>query len=48
MAIEIVTSGDVRFDRLCHGQNARFPATAADRASRIALCDNANDIAEAL
>src|SRR6478672_4800375 len=48
MSIEIVTSGDVRFDRLCHGQNARFPATAADRASRIALCDNSNDVAEAL
>jgi len=48
MSIEIVTPGDVRFDRLCHGQNARFPATASDRASRVALCDNANDVAEAL
>lgn len=48
MAIELVTSGDVRFDRLCHGQNGRFPATEQDRASRIALCDNSNDVAEAL
>jgi len=48
MAIEIVTSGDVRFDRLSHGQNTRFPATTADRASRIALVDNSNDVAEAL
>src|SRR5215831_2171245 len=48
MAIEIVNPGDVRFDRLCHGQNGRFPATEQDRAGRIALCDNANDVAEAL
>lgn len=48
MAIEIVPSDDVRFDRLCHGQNARFPATEHDRASRIALCDDSNDVAEAL
>jgi FAD/FMN-containing dehydrogenase len=48
MAIEIVSPGDVRFDRLCHGQNTRFPATEQDRAGRIALCDNANDVADAL
>ena len=48
MAIEIVSSGDIRYDRLCRGQNARFPATDQDRASRIALCDNSDDVAEAL
>jgi FAD/FMN-containing dehydrogenase len=48
MSVEIVTSDDVRFDRLSRGQNARFPASPADRASRIALCDNSNDVAEAL
>jgi FAD/FMN-containing dehydrogenase len=48
MAIEIVSSGDVRFERLCHGQNARFPANEHDRASRIGLCDNTDDVAEAL
>src|ERR1700754_786325 len=47
MSIEIVSSDDVRFDRLCHGQNARYPATDHDRASRIALCDNSEDVAEA-
>jgi hypothetical protein len=25
MALEIVSTGDVRFDRLSRGQNARFP-----------------------
>lgn len=48
MAIEIVSSGDVRFERMSHGQNGRFPATNHDRASRIALCDNSDDVAEAL
>src|SRR5947208_1216260 len=47
MAIEIVSKDDVRFDRLSHGQNGRFPASG-DRASRIALCDNSDDVAEAL
>jgi FAD/FMN-containing dehydrogenase len=47
MAIEIVSTDDVRFDRLSHGQNARFPESG-DRASRIALCDNSDDVAEAL
>ncbi|HEY0161158.1 MAG TPA: BBE domain-containing protein [Edaphobacter sp.] len=48
MAIEIVSSGDVRFDRLSRGQNGRYPAKESDRASRIALCDNSDDVAEAL
>jgi FAD/FMN-containing dehydrogenase len=48
MAIEIVSTSDVRFERLCHGQNTRYPATEHDRASRIALCDDTNDVAEAL
>lgn len=48
MSIEIVSPDDVRFERLSRGQNARFPATAADTASRIALCDNTEDVAEAL
>jgi FAD/FMN-containing dehydrogenase len=47
MAIEIVSTGDVRFDRLSRGQNARFPGSG-DSASRIALCDNSNDVAETL
>lgn len=48
MAIETVLREDVRFDRLSRGQNARFPATESDRASRIALCDSSDDVAEAL
>lgn len=48
MAIETVLPGDIRFERLSHGQNGRFPATEADRAGRIALCDSSEDVAEAL
>ncbi|WP_260705365.1 FAD-dependent oxidoreductase [Edaphobacter flagellatus] len=48
MAIEIVSSDDIRFENMVHGQNGRFPATVHDRASRIALCDNSDDVAEAL
>lgn len=48
MSVEIISRDDVRFDRLSRGQNARFPATDADRASRIALCDTSDDVAEAL
>jgi FAD/FMN-containing dehydrogenase len=47
MSIEIVSPGDVRFDRLSRGQNARFPESG-DKASRIALCDTSDDVAEAL
>jgi FAD/FMN-containing dehydrogenase len=48
MAIETVLPGDIRFEQLSHGQNARFPATARERASRIALCDSSEDVAEAV
>ncbi|MBS1799642.1 MAG: FAD-binding oxidoreductase [Acidobacteria bacterium] len=48
MAIEMVLPGDVRFDRLSHGQNGRFPENDHDRASRIALCESSEDVAEAL
>ena len=48
MAIETVLPGDVRFEQLSHGQNARFPTTDSERASRIALCDSSEDVAEAL
>ena len=48
MSIEIVSAGDVRLERLSRGQNARFPSKAEERASRIALCDTTEDVAEAL
>ncbi|HZY63047.1 MAG TPA: FAD-binding protein [Edaphobacter sp.] len=48
MAIETVNQQDPRFTTLNRGNNARFPPTEADAASRIVLCDNANDVAEAL
>ncbi|MBS1822079.1 MAG: FAD-binding oxidoreductase [Acidobacteria bacterium] len=48
MAIEIVLPGDLRFERLSRGQNARFPENSHDRASRIALCESSEDVAEAL
>lgn len=48
MAIETVLRDDVRFERLSHGQNGRFPERESDRASRIALCDTSEDVAEAL
>lgn len=48
MAIETINQQDSRFPALNRGNNARFPPTEADAASRIVLCDNANDAAEAL
>ena len=48
MAIETVQRPDVRFETLSRGQNARFPEKQADRASRVALCDSSDDVAEAL
>ncbi|QHS51402.1 FAD-binding oxidoreductase [Edaphobacter sp. 12200R-103] len=48
MSIEIVLSDDIRFEHLSQGQNARFPETAHDRASRVALCDSTEDVAEVL
>lgn len=48
MAIETINQQDARFPTLNKGNNARFPPTEADAASRIILCDNAEDIANAL
>ena len=48
MAIEIINRQDVRFATLNRGNNGRFPPTQADAASRIELCDNAEDVANAL
>jgi FAD/FMN-containing dehydrogenase len=48
MSIETVNRGDPRYPTLIKGKNARFPASTADAASRIELCDNAEDIAVAL
>jgi len=48
MAIEIVLHDDVRFQLLSRGQNARFPKKDSDRVSRIALCENSEDVAEVL
>jgi hypothetical protein len=48
MAIETVNQQDVRFAILNRGNNGRFPPTEADAASRIELCDNAEDVANAL
>lgn len=48
MSIEVVLAGDVRFDRLSRGQNARFSEKPEERVSRIALCDSTEDVAEAL
>ncbi|HEX4019854.1 MAG TPA: BBE domain-containing protein [Acidobacteriaceae bacterium] len=48
MSIEVVTKQDVRFPTLNQGHNARFPPSAADAASRIELCDTAEDVAAAL
>jgi len=48
MSIETVTRQDARYNTLIKGKNARFPASKEDAASRIELCDNAADVAEAL
>ncbi len=48
MAIETVHQSDPRYNTLAKGKNARFPASRADGAARIELCDNAADVAEAL
>ena len=47
MAI-VIARRDSRFEALHRGHNARWPAEDADAASRIVLCENANDAAEAL
>jgi hypothetical protein len=48
MSIETVNRKDPRYSTLIKGKNSRFPASAADAASRIELCDNASDVAVAL
>ncbi len=48
MSIETISRNDPRYSTLVKGRNARFPVSAADAASRIELCDNAEDVALAL
>lgn len=48
MAIETIGRTDPRYSTLAKGKNARFPASEADGANRIELCDNAEDVAIAL
>src|SRR5260370_40140268 len=45
MSIETISRNDPRYSTLVKGRNARFPASDADAASRIELCDNAEDVA---
>lgn len=47
MAI-VVSRQDARYETLKRGHNLRWPAVAEDGASRIVLCENASDVAEAL
>ncbi len=48
MSIETISRNDPRYSTLMKGRNARFPASDADAAGRIELCDNAEDVALAL
>jgi FAD/FMN-containing dehydrogenase len=48
MSIETINRNDPRYSTLMRGRNARFPATEADAAGRIEVCDNAEDVALAL
>ncbi|ADV82511.1 FAD-dependent oxidoreductase [Terriglobus saanensis] len=43
-----VTAQDPRYDLLRRGKNARFPAKDSDAVARIEVCQNADDVAEAL
>src|SRR6187402_3054591 len=43
-----VTAKDPRYDLLRRGRNARFPAKDSDAVARIEVCQNAEDVAEAL
>lgn len=45
MAIEIITRQDTRYALLNRGKNPRFPVSAADSASRMEVCDTAEDAA---
>ncbi len=47
MAITVAQQ-DFRYETLKKGHNLRWPAADADAVSRIVLCENANDAAEAL
>lgn len=47
MAVTI-TPNDLRYETLRKGHNSRWPANAQDSAGKIALCENAEDAAEAL
>src|ERR1700750_1882348 len=48
MSIETINRDEPRYSTLMRGRNARFPATEADAAGRIEVCDNAEDVALAL
>jgi FAD/FMN-containing dehydrogenase len=50
MSIETITRQDARYSTLIKSRNGRWPSAASDVgvASRVELCDNANDVAEAL
>jgi FAD/FMN-containing dehydrogenase len=48
MAIETISISDPRYSTLAKGKNARFPASKDEAASRIELCDNAEDVTAAL
>jgi FAD/FMN-containing dehydrogenase len=48
MAIETITRQDTRYTLLNRGKNPRFPVSAADSASRMEVCDTAEDTAQAL
>lgn len=48
MSIETVTRNDPRYSTLVKGRNSRFPASPADAAGSIVLCDTAQDVAVAL
>ena len=46
--IETIARSDMRYNTSDEGKEARFPASDADAASRIELCDNTKDVALAL
>jgi FAD/FMN-containing dehydrogenase len=48
VSTESVTRKDARYATLRQGRNARFPLSNKDAASRIELCDTADDVANAL
>src|SRR3984885_4881700 len=48
MSIHTISRNDPQYNTLVKGRNARFPTSDADAASRIELCDNAEDVAVAL